>query len=31
MIDMKELIMDVENMIAKARTYGIAVPKHGFC
>jgi hypothetical protein len=31
MIDMRELTMEVEDMIAKARTYGITISKHGFC
>ena len=30
MIDMRELTMDIEGMIAKARTYGINITKHGF-
>jgi len=31
MIDMRELTLEVEKMIAKARTYGINITKHGFC
>jgi hypothetical protein len=30
MIDMRELTIDIEDMIAKARTYGINITKHGF-
>lgn len=28
---MRELTMEIESLIAKARTYGINISKHGFC
>jgi hypothetical protein len=31
MIDMLELTKEIEEYIAKARTYGINITKHGFC
>jgi hypothetical protein len=31
MIDCREMNMEIEELIAKARTYGINVAKHGYC
>jgi hypothetical protein len=31
MIDMLELTKEIDENIAKARTYGVTITKHGFC
>ena len=31
MIDMRELTIEIDEIISKARTFGVPITKHGFC